>query len=83
MLKALEAQYWQARLFDDDEILRSNFRQRGFVIILPGPHLIEQEVLSAKTIIRTIIDIYISTGRDTTLSSGQKLDDFVAPWIFR
>lgn len=84
LLTALESQYWCARLFDCDEALRSGLRQRGFIVIIPGPHLLDQEVSSAKIMLRTIIDIYLSTeNEDFSSKSSKKLDLFVTPWISR
>jgi hypothetical protein len=94
LLTALEAQYWHTLLFHGNPELLSCLALKGFVVIVPGPHLIDQEVQSAKIILRTITDIYLSSDnkenkeKDTSDSgsssrSSQQLDEFVAPWISR
>lgn len=92
LLTALEAQYWHTLLFHGNPELLSRLALKGFVVIVPGPHLIDQEVQSAKIILRTITDIYLSSdckeNRDKADSgpssrSSQQLDAFVAPWISR
>lgn len=77
LLMALEIQYWHALLLHSNTDILSQLSYKGFIIINPGPYLIEQEVLSARTILRTIIDIYLSS------ESCQELGLFVTPWISR
>lgn len=89
LLTALEAQYWHTLLFHGNPELLLHLSSQGFVVILPGPHLIDQEVQSAKIILRTIIDIYLSTeNKIPSVSrsgpgSGLELDAFVSPWVSR
>ena len=89
LLTALEAQYWHTLLFHGNPELLSRLALKGFVVIVPGPHLIDQEVQSAKIILRTITDIYLSSDNKDKSDSGpssrssQQLDTFVAPWISR
>ena len=93
LLTALEVQYWHTLLFHGNVDLLTRLAQKGFVVIVPGPHLIDQEVQSARIILRTIIDIYLTSNSkekqdaDSTSgpgsSAGAELDAFVAPWISR
>lgn len=93
LLTALEVQYWHTLLFHGNVDLLTRLAEKGFVVILPGPHLIDQEVQSARIILRTIIDIYLTSnskhtadstsGPGADLDSGVELDAFVAPWISR
>ena len=90
LLTALEAQYWHTLLFHGNPELLLHLSSQGFVVILPGPHLIDQEVQSAKIILRTIIDIYLSTenkipsvSRSGPGSGLLELDAFVSPWVSR
>ena len=54
---------------------------KNFKILDPGPHLIEQEVQSARIILRTIIDIYLSS--ENCEEQNQELGQFIKPWISR
>lgn len=90
LLTALETQYWHARLFHGDEALRESLRQRAFVIIqkktgfCDSSYLLDQEIHSATTMLRTIIDIYLTTSSEKSEnSSNTELDIFVTPWISR
>jgi hypothetical protein len=77
------------RLFHGDEALRESLRQRGFIIIQKSAgadnlYLLDQEMYSATTMLRTIIDIYLTTAiEEPASSSNVELDVFVAPWISR
>ena len=77
LLIALEVQYWHALLLHSNSNILSFLSLKEYSIISPGPYLIEQEVISARIILRTIIDIYISS------ESCQELGLFIAPWISR
>ena len=78
LLTSLESMYWHALLYHGNDKLLSRLQQRGFMIISPGPNLLEQEVQSARVLLRTIIDIYLSTG-----GSCEELEVFIAPWFSR
>ena len=77
LLTALETQFWHALLFHGNKELLNNLIIKKFIILPPGPHLIEQEVQSARIILRTIIDIYLSS------ESCVDLGLFITPWISR
>ena len=77
LLIALEVQYWHALLLHSNSNILSFLSLKEYSIISPGPYLIEQEVIAARIILRTIIDIYISS------ESCQELGLFIAPWISR
>ena len=77
LLIALEVQYWHALLLHSNTNILSFLSLKEYSIITPGPYLIEQEVIAARIILRTIIDIYLSS------ESCQELGTFITPWMSR
>ena len=81
LLAALQASYWHARSFNEDQALRSALGSRSFMSFPEAstllPHLLEQEAGSTARIVEISMRLYVLP------ESGSPLSSVVEPWIRR